>query len=133
MMSQYLPLDRFKAVYVVDLCHSLCEQAKAKVAAKGWANVHVVEGDACGFKPPEGEASLVTFSYSLSSEWLGRRGGGACRMAGEGSAERSGLRGSGRRIAAAAAAAGAAAAAWLRLRACGPLTPAPRRSAPPNQ
>jgi hypothetical protein len=77
MMSQYLPLDRFKAVYVVDLCHSLCEQAKAKVAAKGWANVHVVEGDACGFKPPEGEASLVTFSYSLSSEWLGRRGGGA--------------------------------------------------------
>lgn len=66
MMSEYLPLDRFKAVYVVDLCHSLCEQAKLKVAAKGWTNVHVVEGDACAFTPPEGEATLVTFSYSLS-------------------------------------------------------------------
>jgi hypothetical protein len=31
MMSEYLPLEQFKAVYVVDLCHSLCEQAKAKV------------------------------------------------------------------------------------------------------
>ena len=74
MMSEYLPLDRFKAVYVVDLCHSLCEQAKLKVAAKGWTNVHVVEGDACAFTPPEGEATLVTFSYSLSSEWA--RGAG---------------------------------------------------------
>ncbi|KIY91411.1 betaine lipid synthase [Monoraphidium neglectum] len=65
-MAEYLPLDRFKAVYVVDLCHSLCEQAKAKAAAKGWSNVRVVEADACGFRPPEGEATLVTFSYSLS-------------------------------------------------------------------
>jgi betaine lipid synthase len=68
MMSEYLPLDRFKAVYVVDLCHSLCEQAKQKVKAKGWKNVHIVEGDACTFRPPEGEAQLVTFSYSLSSK-----------------------------------------------------------------
>lgn len=70
MMAEYLPLDRFKAIYVVDLCHSLCEQAKKKVAAKGWKNVHVMEADACGFRPPEGEATLVTFSYSLSSECL---------------------------------------------------------------
>jgi len=69
MMSEYLPLDRFKAVYVVDLCHSLCEQAKLKVKAKGWKNVHVVEGDACAFTPPEGQADLITFSYSLSSAW----------------------------------------------------------------
>ena len=68
MMADYLPLDRFKAVYVVDLCASLCEQARRKVAAKGWTNVHVVEGDACAFRPPEGVADLVTFSYSLSSE-----------------------------------------------------------------
>lgn len=68
MMSEYIPLDHFKAIYVVDLCHSLCEQAKAKAAAKGWKNVHVVEGDACAFRPPEGEAHLITFSYSLSSE-----------------------------------------------------------------
>ena len=66
MMSEYLPLDRFKAIYVVDLCASLCEQARRKAAAKGWANVHVVEGDACAFRPPEGAAHLVTFSYSLS-------------------------------------------------------------------
>ncbi len=70
MMASYLPLEKFKAIYVVDLCGPLCEQAKLKVAAKGWKNVHVVEGDACAFVPPTGTADLVTFSYSLSSEWL---------------------------------------------------------------
>ena len=39
------------------------------MAAKGWTNVHVVEGDACTFQPPQ-TASLVTFSYSLSSTLL---------------------------------------------------------------
>lgn len=68
MMSEYLPLSCFKAIYVVDLCHSLCEQAKLKVKSKGWKNVHVVEGDACHFQVPQGEASLITFSYSLSSK-----------------------------------------------------------------
>jgi hypothetical protein len=43
-------------------------QAEKKVAAKGWSNVHVHEGDACEFVPLEGCATLVTFSYSLSSE-----------------------------------------------------------------
>lgn len=66
MMSQYLPLDKFKAIYVVDLCTSLCDQARKKVVSKGWKNVFVVEGDACAFTPPEGVATLVTFSYSLS-------------------------------------------------------------------
>lgn len=42
-------------------------QAKQKVAAKGWGNVHVVEADACTFTPPGKTATLVTFSYSLSS------------------------------------------------------------------
>lgn len=68
MMAEYMSLKRFKAVYVVDLCHSLCEQAKQKVKQKGWKNVHIVEGDACTFQPPEGIATLVTFSYSLSSK-----------------------------------------------------------------
>lgn len=68
MMAEYLPLSSFKAIYVVDLCHSLCEQARLKVKEAGWANVHVVEGDACEFRVPDGEAHLVTFSYSLSSE-----------------------------------------------------------------
>jgi hypothetical protein len=68
MMSEYLPLENFKQIYVVDLCKSLCEQAKKKVDAKGWNNVTVVEGDACTFAPPSGEkVTLVTFSYSLSS------------------------------------------------------------------
>jgi ubiquinone/menaquinone biosynthesis C-methylase UbiE len=62
-----MPLDSFKAIYVVDLCHSLCEVAKKKAVEKGWKNVHVVEADACMFSPPEGAATLVTFSYSLSS------------------------------------------------------------------
>ena len=71
-MAQYLPLDHFKAIYVVDLCTSLCEQARKKVTDKGWSNVHVVEGDACNFTPPEGTATLVTFSYSLSSRFFER-------------------------------------------------------------
>ncbi len=68
MMSKYIPLENFKAIYVVDLCHSLCGVAQRKAIAKGWKNVKVVEADACLFTPPEGEANLVTFSYSLSSE-----------------------------------------------------------------
>ena len=66
MMLEYLPLSQFKAIYVVDLCASLCKQARLRVQAKGWANVHVIEGDACTFAPPM-QATAVTFSYSLSS------------------------------------------------------------------
>ncbi|KAF6256794.1 hypothetical protein COO60DRAFT_1656840 [Scenedesmus sp. NREL 46B-D3] len=68
MMNEYLPLSHFKAVYIVDLCHSLCEQSRLKVEANGWKNVHVIEGDACEFVVPEGAGDLVTFSYSLSSD-----------------------------------------------------------------
>lgn len=28
MMLEYMPVEAFKAVYVVDLCASLCEQAR---------------------------------------------------------------------------------------------------------
>ena len=66
MMLEYLPLSQFKAIYVVDLCASLCKQARLRVQSKGWANVHVIEGDACTFAPPM-QATAVTFSYSLSS------------------------------------------------------------------
>ena len=46
-------------------------QARKKVQENGWRNVTVVEGDACQWAPPQGQATLVTFSYSLSSEpWL---------------------------------------------------------------
>lgn len=67
MMSKYIDLSAFKAIYVVDLCHSLCEVAKRKAKTKGWKNVHVVEADACTFSPPDCSATLVTFSYSLTS------------------------------------------------------------------
>ena len=68
MMAEMLPIKQFKAIYVVDLCKSLCREAASKVRRKGWNNVHVVECDACTFEPPEGVATLITFSYSLTSE-----------------------------------------------------------------
>jgi hypothetical protein len=125
LMSSYIDLSRFRHIYIVDLCKSLCEQvgggaarhgsrgssaahgcpstrpgtsalsrpaaypsppslplscappnpqARKKVAEHGWTNVSVIEADACQFAPPEGAATLVTFSYSLSSETFG--GGG---------------------------------------------------------
>lgn len=76
MMSEYIPLSKFKSVYVVDLCKALCEVAQAKVDAKGWTNVRVVEADACTFKPDEPTVTLVTFSYSLSSMCCREKRGG---------------------------------------------------------
>ena len=67
MMAKYIDLTKFKRIYVVDLCASLCEQARQKVKENGWKNVTVVEADACEFAPEEEKANLVTFSYSLSS------------------------------------------------------------------
>jgi len=67
MMNDYFPIADFKAVYVVDLCHALCQQAEKKVKKNKWKNVHVVEMDACKFELPNDEkATLITFSYSLS-------------------------------------------------------------------
>lgn len=67
MMSEFLDLSAFAKIYVVDITPSLCRVAEEKVKARGWTNVEIVEGDACTFKPKE-KATLVTFSYSLSSE-----------------------------------------------------------------
>lgn len=68
MMFEYIPQHRFKAIYVVDLCGSLCKEATKKVVENNWTNVRVVEADACAFKPNEA-VNLVTFSYALSSEF----------------------------------------------------------------
>ncbi|GAB4820256.1 hypothetical protein N2152v2_007302 [Parachlorella kessleri] len=65
-MAEYMDLRAFKAIYVVDLCGALCKQAEKRKERRGWKNVHVIEADACEFAPPEGCATLVTFSYSLS-------------------------------------------------------------------
>lgn len=67
LMSEYMDLKSFDKIYVVDITPSLCEVARQKVKARGWTNVTIVEGDACTFKPDE-KATLVTFSYSLSSK-----------------------------------------------------------------
>lgn len=39
MMDEYLPLSHFKAVYIVDLCHSLCEQVRSRSRVVGAATV----------------------------------------------------------------------------------------------
>ena len=65
MMEEFISLSHFRKIYVVDLTPSLCKVAEEKVKAKGWKNVEVVLADATAWRPKE-EASLVTFSYSLS-------------------------------------------------------------------
>jgi betaine lipid synthase len=71
MMAEYTDLSRFKAIYVVDLCRSLCEVARKKLAGPHFKNVHVIEGDACSFSPEKIHvpADLITYSYSLSSAY----------------------------------------------------------------
>jgi S-adenosylmethionine-diacylgycerolhomoserine-N-methlytransferase len=59
-------LAGLKKVYVVDLCPALAALARERVAREAWRNVDVVEADACAFRPAEGEADIVTFSYSLT-------------------------------------------------------------------
>eukprot|EP00210_Caulerpa_lentillifera_P002059 g1974.t1 len=67
MMKKYIPLESFKAIYIVDLCPSLCKEAEKKVIENQWQNVEVVEKDACTFTLPDDQtANLITFSYSLS-------------------------------------------------------------------
>lgn len=67
-MASFCDLSLFKKVYVVDICGPLCDVARLKVAKHEWTNVEVVEADVCDYKPEEMPASLVTFSYSLSSK-----------------------------------------------------------------
>jgi S-adenosylmethionine-diacylgycerolhomoserine-N-methlytransferase len=56
-------LDR---VYVVDLASSLLAVARARAEDRGWHQVESVEADATTFRPPSGQADVVTFSYSLT-------------------------------------------------------------------
>jgi hypothetical protein len=69
MMAEYTDLSRFKAIYVVDLCNSLCNVARKKFEGPEFRNVHVIEADACTFTPEKLHipADLITYSYSLSS------------------------------------------------------------------
>ncbi len=53
-------------ICVVDLSPSLLKIARQRAEARGWRNVEAVEADATLFQPAEGQADVVTFSYSLT-------------------------------------------------------------------
>lgn len=59
-------LSQISTMYLVDLSTSLLKQAGDRVAARGWTNVVPVCHDATTFIPQEGQADVVTFSYSLT-------------------------------------------------------------------
>ena len=59
-------LNDFSHAYLVDLSSSLLKVAEQRVAARGWTNVTPVHADATKFLPDEGQADVVTFSYSLT-------------------------------------------------------------------
>ena len=59
-----LPL--LSKAYLVDLSPGLLEIANKRIAERGWKNVQTLEADATTVTIPEGQADLVTFSYSLT-------------------------------------------------------------------
>jgi S-adenosylmethionine-diacylgycerolhomoserine-N-methlytransferase len=59
-------IGKLRKVYLVDLSPSMLNVAKRRIARRGWTNVETVEADATAFRPPEGSADVVTFSYSLT-------------------------------------------------------------------
>ncbi|EIW71585.1 hypothetical protein TREMEDRAFT_67852 [Tremella mesenterica DSM 1558] len=63
-MDEYLPISYFDAIYLIDLCEPLLEVARARFAAKGWKNVHVLCQDASRFVLPEWESGIPPF-YQL--------------------------------------------------------------------
>jgi S-adenosylmethionine-diacylgycerolhomoserine-N-methlytransferase len=65
---QYLGerISRLAKVYVVDLSTSLLKIASRRIEQRGWTNVELVEADVTTFTPPQGQADVVTFSYSLT-------------------------------------------------------------------
>lgn len=59
-------IDQLKKVYVVDLSESLLDVATERFKARNWDNAQAIAADATKFRPPEGLADVVTFSYSLT-------------------------------------------------------------------
>jgi S-adenosylmethionine-diacylgycerolhomoserine-N-methlytransferase len=59
-------VDQIRNVYVVDLAESLLTVAADRFRQRGWDNVQTRLADATTFRPPEGQADVVTFSYSLT-------------------------------------------------------------------
>ncbi|KAH8923333.1 hypothetical protein BT69DRAFT_1312438 [Atractiella rhizophila] len=74
-MDKYYPIEKFAAVYLVDLCLPLLKVAEERFKKRGWTNVHVLHQDATKFCLPlmserlagkEVRVDLFTLSYSLS-------------------------------------------------------------------
>ena len=59
-------IDQIKQIHVVDLAESLLKVADDRFRQRGWNNVQTHVADATQFRPPEGAADVVTFSYSLT-------------------------------------------------------------------
>jgi len=59
-------IGKLAKVYVVDLSASLLDVARQRIQDRGWTNVEACEADATRFRPPNGLADVVTFSYSLT-------------------------------------------------------------------
>jgi S-adenosylmethionine-diacylgycerolhomoserine-N-methlytransferase len=59
-------LEKLQRAYLVDLAPSLLGVARERIAEHSWKNVEAVEADATTFRPAEGPADVVTFSYSLT-------------------------------------------------------------------
>lgn len=57
---------QLKSLYLVDLCRPLLQLAEERIASAGWKNTMAVHADGTRFVPPEGQADVVTFSYSLT-------------------------------------------------------------------
>lgn len=59
-------LKTLKKVYQVDLSTAMLEQARRRIEREEWNNVEAVSADATTFTPAEGQADVITFSYSLT-------------------------------------------------------------------
>ncbi len=59
-------IEKLSQMYLIDLSESLLDQAQQRIDARGWGNVKPVCHDATTFVPQEGQADVVTFSYSLT-------------------------------------------------------------------
>ena len=59
-------IDALAKAYIVDFSPSMLKVARRRIQQRGWKNVEAVEADAIRFRPSEGQADVVTFSYSLT-------------------------------------------------------------------
>lgn len=63
-------LGALASVHLVDLCPSLLQIARQRIAGRGWRNVAVVEADATTWRPPhQVDAVLCAYSLSMMPDW----------------------------------------------------------------